>query len=177
MTDRYIIGQNIAALRKEAGLTQTELADRLHVSHQAISQWERGETLPDILTLPALAEIFGQTAGVLLGTEEKDSLETQSEYRQQSRAGDKSACTGIQTEYRITVTIPLYWRKTVSECRRFRRISGSRSSLYWKETAITCPVPSPRKSGGMWRVTQPSQEAQISDNGSEGMSPSPAVPL
>ena len=75
MTDRTTIGQNIAALRKEAGLTQTELADRLHVSHQAVSQWERGETLPDILTLPALAEIFGQTAGRLLGMEETPPAE------------------------------------------------------------------------------------------------------
>ncbi len=69
MTDRTIIGRNIAALRKEAGLTQTELADKLHVSHQAVSQWERGETLPDILTLPALAEIFSTGVGRLLGSE------------------------------------------------------------------------------------------------------------
>ena len=59
MTDRIIIGQRIAELRKNKGLTQAELADRIGVSHQAVSQWERSETLPDILTLPALAEIFG----------------------------------------------------------------------------------------------------------------------
>ena len=75
MTDRTTIGQNIAFLRKQAGLTQTELADRLHVSHQAISQWERAETLPDILTLPALAEIFGKQVGVILGVEETDAAE------------------------------------------------------------------------------------------------------
>ncbi len=80
MTDRTTIGRNIALYRKEAGLTQTELADRLHVSHQAISQWERAETLPDILTLPALAEIFGVRTDTILGVPEKEPVEKPAEY-------------------------------------------------------------------------------------------------
>lgn len=70
MTDRNIIGQKIAELRKNKGMTQAELADRLGVSHQAVSQWERSETLPDILTLPLIAEIFDENIAVLLGIEE-----------------------------------------------------------------------------------------------------------
>lgn len=78
MTDRIIIGQRIAELRKNKGLTQAELADRIGVSHQAVSQWERGETLPDILTLPALAEIFGESISAIMGMEDvkaKDNAE------------------------------------------------------------------------------------------------------
>ena len=67
MTDRIIIGQRIAELRKNKGLTQAELADRIGVSHQAVSQWERSETLPDILTLPALAEILGESISAIMG--------------------------------------------------------------------------------------------------------------
>ena len=70
MTDRIIIGQRIAELRKNKGLTQAELADRIGVSHQAVSQWERSETLPDILTLPALAEIFGESVSAIMGMED-----------------------------------------------------------------------------------------------------------
>ena len=70
MTDRIIIGQRIAELRKNKGLTQAELADRIGVSHQAVSQWERSETLPDILTLPALAEIFGESISAIMGMED-----------------------------------------------------------------------------------------------------------
>ncbi|MBQ3816347.1 MAG: helix-turn-helix transcriptional regulator, partial [Clostridia bacterium] len=70
MTDRTIIGQRIAELRKSKGLTQAELADLLGVTHQAVSQWERSETLPDILTLPKIAEIFNENINVLLGLEE-----------------------------------------------------------------------------------------------------------
>ena len=69
MTDRTIIGQKIAELRKEKGLTQAELADQLGVTHQAVSQWERSETLPDILTLPKIAVIFGESLNSLLGME------------------------------------------------------------------------------------------------------------
>ncbi len=70
MTDRSIIGQRIAELRKSKGLTQAELADMIGVSHQAVSQWERNETLPDILTLPIIAEIFGESVSAIMGSEE-----------------------------------------------------------------------------------------------------------
>jgi len=70
MTDRNLIGQKIAELRKSKGMTQAELADLLGVSHQAVSQWERSETLPDILTLPMIAQIFGESIGAILGVEE-----------------------------------------------------------------------------------------------------------
>ncbi len=101
MTDRTTIGQNIAFLRKQAGLTQTELADRLHVSHQAISQWERAETLPDILTLPALAEIFGKQVGVILGVEERDAAENGTELPAgETVPVEKTADTPTQQEYR-----------------------------------------------------------------------------
>lgn len=70
MTDRTIISQNLLELRSAIGLTQIELADKLHVSHQAISQWERSETLPDILTLPDLADIFGVSVDRILGRTE-----------------------------------------------------------------------------------------------------------
>lgn len=73
MTDRVIIGQRIAELRKNKGLTQAELADLIGVSHQAVSQWERSETLPDILTIPALAEIFGESISAVMGIEELKS--------------------------------------------------------------------------------------------------------
>ena len=75
MTDRSIIGQKIAQLRKAKGMTQAELADKLGVSHQAVSQWERSETLPDILTLPLIAQIFGESIGSMLGVEEVQTEE------------------------------------------------------------------------------------------------------
>ena len=101
MTDRTTIGQNIAFLRKQAGLTQTELADRLHVSHQAISQWERAETLPDILTLPALAEIFGKGVGVILGVEETVPAENAACLPAgETVLFEKTADTPTQQEYR-----------------------------------------------------------------------------
>lgn len=71
MTNKVTINQNMIHWRKKAGLTKNELADRLHVSRQAISQWERGETLPDILTLPAIAAVFGISVDTLLGVKEE----------------------------------------------------------------------------------------------------------
>ena len=75
MTDKTIIGQRIAELRKNLGLTQAELADKLGVSHQAVSQWERSETLPDILTLPRIAEVLGESISYILGIEETEPAE------------------------------------------------------------------------------------------------------
>ena len=53
------IGRRLAALRQDEGLNQEELAERLGVSRQAVSKWERGESTPDITNLVALSELYG----------------------------------------------------------------------------------------------------------------------
>lgn len=53
------MGENIASLRRAAGLTQEMLADRLRVTSQAVSKWERQLSCPDVSLLPAMAEVFG----------------------------------------------------------------------------------------------------------------------
>lgn len=52
------VGQHIAAARKRAGLTQEELAARLHVTRQTISNYESMRSQPDIQTLVQLADVF-----------------------------------------------------------------------------------------------------------------------
>jgi len=60
------LGANIAAYRKRSGLTQVGLADKLNYSDKAVSKWERGESMPDVLTLVQLADHFGVTVNDLL---------------------------------------------------------------------------------------------------------------
>ncbi len=60
------IGKRIAALRKEKGLKQEELAQLLGVSGQAVSKWENDQTCPDISLLPQLAKILGVSVDELL---------------------------------------------------------------------------------------------------------------
>lgn len=62
-------GGYLAALRKDAGMTQQEAADRLGVSNKTISKWESGGGFPDIAILPALAELYGVTADDILAGE------------------------------------------------------------------------------------------------------------
>lgn len=59
-------GEFIAELRKEKGMTQRELAERLFVSDKAVSKWERGQSLPDITMLNPLAKVLDVTAAELL---------------------------------------------------------------------------------------------------------------
>ena len=60
------IGSRIARLRKEKGLTQEGLAEKLGISSQAVSKWENDSSCPDISLLPALADILGVTIDELL---------------------------------------------------------------------------------------------------------------
>ena len=55
------LGKKIRALRFKADMTQEQLADKLGIAAQSVSKWENGTTMPDIITLPLLAEIFGIT--------------------------------------------------------------------------------------------------------------------
>lgn len=57
--DKTTVAVNIRKLRENAGLTQRELAEKLYVSDNVISKWERGESLPDPENLARIAEVFG----------------------------------------------------------------------------------------------------------------------
>lgn len=61
------VGANIARLRRDRGLTQAELAERINYSDKAVSKWERAESLPDVLTLISLAEQLGTDLNTLTG--------------------------------------------------------------------------------------------------------------
>lgn len=66
--DNKAVGRQIAILRNSKKLTQSELGERLNVSFQAVSKWERGETLPDVGILPDLADILETTIDNILFT-------------------------------------------------------------------------------------------------------------
>jgi transcriptional regulator with XRE-family HTH domain len=55
---KAIIAQNIIRLRKNANLTQAELAEKLSYTDKAVSKWERGESIPDVLVMKQLADLF-----------------------------------------------------------------------------------------------------------------------
>ena len=61
------IGNNIAAFRKQCAMTQAELAEKLNYSDKAVSKWERGESVPDVVTLVQIAELFGVGMDALVG--------------------------------------------------------------------------------------------------------------
>ena len=64
--DTMKTGAYLASLRKAAGMTQQDVADRLGGSNKTISKWESGGGFPDIVILPALAELYGVSADELL---------------------------------------------------------------------------------------------------------------
>ena len=72
---KIIIGENLAALRKEKKLTQAELAEKFNYTDKAISKWEKGETSPDIETLYALCEFYGVTIDYLTHPGSKEDKE------------------------------------------------------------------------------------------------------
>lgn len=59
--------QRLAQLRKERSMTQEQLAQELGITAQAVSKWENGQSYPDILLLPKLAEVYGVRVDELLG--------------------------------------------------------------------------------------------------------------
>ncbi len=65
-TLKAIIAANIADLRKKNGMTQQDLAAKLNYTDKAISKWERGESIPDVMVLKQIADMYGVTVDYLL---------------------------------------------------------------------------------------------------------------
>ena len=97
------IGNKILELRKQKNITQEELAAELGVTAAAISKWENGYTLPDILMLCALADYFSVTTDELLGrpTTSKQAIVV----AQTEDLGQKISC--LLKNYRIETAVIL----------------------------------------------------------------------
>lgn len=65
--EQIYFGQRIAQLRRERGMTQEALAQKLGITNQAVSKWESDQCCPDIMQLPQLADLFGITLDALFG--------------------------------------------------------------------------------------------------------------
>lgn len=63
-------GEKLQSLRQKAGMSQDALAERLEVSRQAVSRWERDETMPEPDKIVVLADLFGVTTDYLLRREQ-----------------------------------------------------------------------------------------------------------
>lgn len=91
-------------LRKKQGLSQEELAEKLGVSRQAVSKWERSEASPDTDNLIALAKIYGLTLDQLIyGTEESTDNESDNENDESTADGADSSETDKNGAAFITV--------------------------------------------------------------------------
>lgn len=96
------IGSNIAALRKEKGITQEELANALGVSAQAVSKWENNSSCPDVSLLTDIADYFGVTVDALLRSDAEEITRADPP----STDDNVAAVRGGKRNVRIKVTQP-----------------------------------------------------------------------
>ena len=69
-----MLTDNLEMLRRFAGLSQEEIAERIGISRQAYAKWERGLTIPDVEKCRLLAEVYGTTIDSLVKTETADGI-------------------------------------------------------------------------------------------------------
>lgn len=86
--DKKTMGTFLAALRKAHGYTQQEVADKLNISNKTVSKWERDEGCPEIMMLPAIAELYNVTVDEILRGERiiKQENEQTNEEKTEKRA-------------------------------------------------------------------------------------------
>ena len=82
-------GQRLQDLRQRAGMSQDALAERLEVSRQAVSRWERDETMPETEKVIALAEIFAVSTDYLLRGGERGEEHHEPPQAQETGKGKK----------------------------------------------------------------------------------------
>mgnify|MGYP004669396975 CR=1 FL=1 len=106
MFDTMKIGKKIAELRKQKDMTQFELADAMGVSFQAVSNWERGNSMPDISKLTELSEILGTTVDELLG---KSNPVVEKIIRQETLDADKVSAEDVREAAEIAKPSQVEW--------------------------------------------------------------------
>ena len=101
---RNVIAENISRLRRSARLTQAELAEKLNYSDKAVSKWERGDSIPDVIVFSELAALFSVTVDYFL--HEHGPEETKPRYEADKRRVRLAvALTACVSPYAIAVVL------------------------------------------------------------------------
>ena len=100
------LSNNLYILRKRRGLSQEEFAEKIHISRQAVSKWERGEALPDIENLIEIAEFYGVTIDELINKDEVIGEVAESPVRE-----DDSKSENEEKKSKIKVTWSFEWKE------------------------------------------------------------------
>lgn len=74
--EKQTLGKTISSLRKDLGMTQAQLAEKMNITDKAVSKWERDLSCPDIDSLPKLAELLGVSVDSLMQVKKGDGGET-----------------------------------------------------------------------------------------------------
>ena len=100
------LSNNLYILRKRRGLSQEEFAEKIHISRQAVSKWERGEALPDIENLIEIAEFYGVTIDELINKDEAIGEVAEPPVRE-----DDSKSESEEKKSKIKVTWSFEWKE------------------------------------------------------------------
>ena len=92
---KLIIAKNIYDLRISRGMTQLELAEKLHYSDKSVSKWEKGDSLPEISTLVSVAEIFEVTLDYLIKDHSEDSAPTETKLTKNIKVKNRALISGM----------------------------------------------------------------------------------
>ena len=107
------IGKNIAAFRREKGLTQTELGEICGVSNQAVSKWEAEMTMPDVMLLPEIAQALDVTLDELYhGREELPQQPPLPQTQERDQSAEmptekRVLCITVDGEFPVKVRMPV----------------------------------------------------------------------
>ena len=94
---KTVIAANISDLRRAHNMTQLDLAEKLNYTDKAISKWERGESLPDVLVLKNIADLFEVTVDYLLETDHPAPVAEQEKVREAAQKQQSIRTRGFVT--------------------------------------------------------------------------------
>ncbi len=94
-----IIAKNITALRKNAGMTQAGLAEKIGYSDKSISKWERADGIPDVICLKTIADLFGVTVDYMLTEDHAATEHSEPESREPEPTVPEKSCPAYTTNH------------------------------------------------------------------------------
>lgn len=142
---KIIFARNLIMLRKQMKLTQIELAEKINYSDKAVSKWERGESIPDVSVLLALAQLFGVSIDFLV-TEHKN---------EEAAKEQTSYASSIKKRNRMLVAAITFVAILIVETIVFIALQGAMPS-FWRNAMFCYAMPLPAVSvvavvlSGLW---------------------------